>query len=209
MLLVVEHWDQAYGTRGAEGVSWYEPSARMSLGLVAELGVPLETAVVDVGGGTSTLAGELVARGYTDVTVLDLSAVAITSAQERSPRGVKWLHQDVLGWHPERPYGLWHDRAVLHFFTAEADRQAYRRVLDDAVELGGHVVLGTFAPDGPDRCSGLPVRRYGAQDLRAYLGADYVCVIERRAEHVTPGGAVQPFTWAAFRRREVVPAGGS
>jgi SAM-dependent methyltransferase len=202
MPLVAEHWDQAYTERGAAGVSWYEPSARVSLELVAELGVPVDSAVVDVGGGASALAAALVARGYQDVTVLDVSAVAITNAQEHSPGSVKWLHQDVLNWHPERRYGLWHDRAVLHFFTAKAERQAYRRTLDAAVAVGGHVVLGTFAPDGPNQCSGLPVRRYGAQDLRAYLGDEYFCVTERRDDHVTPSAAIQPFTWAEFKRRE-------
>ena len=147
------------------------------------------------------------ARGYKDVTVLDWSAVAIANAREHSPGAVKWLHQDVLSWHPERRYGLWHDRAVLHFFTAESERQAYRRTLDAAVAVGGHVVLGTFAPDGPNQCSGLPVLRYGAQELQAYLSDDYFCVFETRDDHVTPRASVQPFTWAAFERREPPPVG--
>ncbi len=204
-VLVTEDWDRTYEERGATGVSWYEPTPRTSLEILAELDVALDAPVIDIGGGASGLADELVALGYTDVTVLDVSEVALGAARERSGMTVTWLHQDVLTWRPERAYGLWHDRAVLHFFTEEPERRAYRRTLDAAVAPGGYVVLATFAPDGPTRCSGLPVRRYSPADLGAFLGDEYTAVMERRHDHVTPRGAVQPFTWGAFRRREAEP----
>ena len=202
MLEVDGHWDLVYSRRGALGVSWYEAEPRLSLEIVTELRVPLDTAIIDVGGGASALASELVARGYSDVTVLDLSAVAIREARERSRVAVKWLREDVLTWRPDRRYGVWHDRAVLHFFTAESERQSYRHALDSGVMAGGYVVFGVFAPDAPDHCSGLQVRRYSEEDLHSFLGADYFPVITRRDDHVTPGGSVQPFTWTAFQRRE-------
>jgi len=194
-------WDQTYAERGATAVSWYEAGPRMSLEIVEELRVPVDQAVIDVGGGAAALASELVARGHMDVTVLEISATAITEAQKHSPAVVKWLQADILTWRAERTYGLWHDRAVLHFFTEESERQAYRQSLDAGVADDGYVVLATFAPEGPDRCSGLPVRRYSAHDLQMFLGDEYVAVIERQDDHITPSGSVQPLTWNAFQRR--------
>ena len=199
-MVSAEDWDAAYRGRGAAGVSWFESTPRVSLELVTSLAVPLDAAVIDVGGGASKFADELVALGYADVTVLDISEVALGDA-ERSAPGVKRLHADVLAWRPERLYGLWHDRAVLHFFVEEHDRRAYLRAMNGGVAAGGYVILGTFAPEGPERCSGLPVRRYSAADLRAFLGYEWALVIERREDHVTPRGAIQPFTWTAFRRQ--------
>ena len=198
---VSEHWDRAYDAGGASTVSWYEPTARVSLEIVSALRLPLDAPVIDVGGGASTLAGELVAQGFSDVSVLDVSEVALRDARERAGgAGVRWLHEDVLRWLPEHKYGLWHDRAVLHFFTEEHDRQAYLRALRGAVMPTGFVVLGVFAPDGPERCSGLPVKRYAVEDLTQFLGAGYVPRIEQYEAHVTPRGVRQPFTWVAFER---------
>lgn len=194
-------WDAAYTERGTTAVSWYEPTPRVSLEIIAELAVPPDTPVVDVGGGASSLARALTERGFTDVTVLDLSSAALEAARHQTPAAVTWLLQDLLTWRPERRYGLWHDRAVLHFFVDEADRRAYRETVRAAVAGGGYVVLGAFAPHGPDRCSGLPVRRYAASDFRTLLGDDFVTVLQREDDHVTPRGAVQPFAWAALRRR--------
>ena len=196
-----EQWDAAYRDRGAAGVSWFEPTPRISLELVTALAVPLDAAVIDVGGGASTFADEMLALGYTDVTVLDISEVALGDADERPGPTVKRLHEDVLTWRPQRLYGLWHDRAVLHFFIDEHDRQAYLRAMEEGVAPGGYVILGTFAPEGPERCSGLPVRRYSADELRGFLGHEWTLVVEHREDHVTPRGAIQPFTWTAFRRR--------
>ena len=197
----VQHWDDVYATRGPEGVSWFEPEPRMSLELFDALEIPPRTAVVDVGGGASLLADRLVQRGFDDVTVVDLSKVALERVCERLPAGapVRLVRADLVAWRPERRYDVWHDRAVLHFLGDGGDREAYLRTLDAAAAPGGVVVLATFAPDAPDRCSGLPVRRYSADQLVELLGDGFQLVETRRDEHVTPRGAVQPLTWVAGR----------
>jgi trans-aconitate methyltransferase len=199
------HWDTVYEQRGAEGVSWYQPVASTSLELIDALDVPRDAAVVDVGGGASPLTAGLVERGFTDVSVLDVSKSALDTARERlgpeSP--VTWLHEDVLGWRPHRRFDLWHDRAVFHFLTDADDRARYLAVLGSAIRPGGAVVLATFAPDGPEYCSGLPVARHSARQLADALGSvvgrDFRAVHVRREEHTTPAGAVQVFTWVAGR----------
>jgi len=183
-------------------VSWYEPTPRVSLELIASLGLPLDAPVIDIGGGESSLAAELVARGHTDVSVLDVSAVALSKVQAQLGTAVACLHDNVLTWKPERRYELWHDRAVLHFFTDDRDCQAYLRAVDAGVAPGGFVVLGEFASDGPTHCSGLPVRRYSPGDLRELFGDGYESSVERNVAHVTPRGTEQPFTWVALQRRK-------
>jgi SAM-dependent methyltransferase len=197
------HWDAVYGRRGTTGVSWYQPVPSVSLELVAELGIPPATAVVDVGGGASGLARSLVERGFSDVSVLDVSSAALDAAREGigQQRGVHWLQHDLLTWEPQGRYGLWHDRAVFHFLVDQQERDRYLDVLSGAVAPGGHVIIATFAPDGPQQCSGLPVARYGPDDLSRVLGDRVDVLATRREEHVTPGGTIQPFTWIAGRVR--------
>lgn len=190
-------------------MSWYEAEPRVSLELVEHVGVGPSTPVIDVGGGASALADTLVARGLVDVTVLDVSVAAIELARQRSarPDRITWIRADLLDWSPPRRWELWHDRAVFHFLTDEADRAAYRSVLHRALAPGGVVVVGTFAEDGPTSCSGLPVERYGATGLLDGLGPGLEPIITRRSEHVTPSGAVQPFTWVVARARPDPPPG--
>jgi SAM-dependent methyltransferase len=200
------HWDAAYRDRGLEGVSWYQARPALSLELIRRLGLGPGAAVLDVGGGASGLAEALVADGLSDVTVLDVSAVALDALRRRlgpaSP--VRLVHADLLDWEPERTYDLWHDRAVFHFLVDPAERRRYLQRLDRAVAPAGAVVVGTFAPDGPERCSGLPVARYAPEDLARALGPGFEVVDRRREEHLTPAGALQAFTWVAARR---VPIG--
>ena len=198
-----DHWDTAYD-RGAATVSWYQPTPTVSLGLVDELAVPVDAAVVDVGGGASTLVDHLLARGHTDVTVLDVSARALAAARSRigASAAVAWVHADLLSWRPERRYDLWHDRAVFHFVVDPADRARYRATLLAVLAPGGAVVLATFAADGPEFCSGLPVARYSPGELADAIGDDFDVVATRRDEHHTPQGVVQPFSWIAARRRD-------
>lgn len=195
------HWDAAYET--PERVSWHQAQATVSLELIHRLGPSPSAAVVDVGGGASPLVDGLSESGIGDVTVLDLSGVALGVARRRlgSRAGtVSWVHADLLAWKPERDYDIWHDGAVLHFMVHEAQREGYRSMLHRALRPGGHVVLGVFGPEGPERCSGLPVRRYGPGELAAFLGAGYRLEIARVEEHATPAGAGQRFTWTVFRR---------
>ena len=196
------HWDEAYGRLGASGVSWFREHAEPSLALLSQVGDQVGS-VIDVGGGASPLAAALLDRGIPDVAVLDISPTALDAARAAlggRAEQVQWITADLRTWQPERTWDLWHDRAVFHFMVTDAERDAYRRALASAIAPGGHVIAATFAPDGPEQCSRLPVRRYGADELVAALGNGFVLLDERREVHVTPAGAEQPFTWVLARR---------
>lgn len=194
------HWEQVYEGNDARLVSWFQERPVTSLELVDALGVPTDAAVVDVGGGASTLVDELAGRGFADLTVLDVSQAALDVVRRRIPdAAVTWLCTDLLAWEPPRRYDLWHDRAVFHFLTDAADRRRYVEVLQAAMRPGAAVIVATFAADGPERCSGLPVARYSPGPLVDALGDGFETVETRREEHTTPAGAVQPFTWVAGR----------
>lgn len=203
------HWEAVYRDRGPTGMSWYQAEPRTSLELIADLDVAPHTPVIDAGGGSSALAACLVAHGFTDVTVVDLSETALETARRNLAAGdedaVAWIAADLLTWRPPRPYGLWHDRAVFHFLTGPHDRATYLATLCAALAPGGAVIIGTFATDGPTHCSGLPVARYTPDDLAAELTAAFdgaLTVTGHRTEHHrTPSGAVQPFAWVTARRR--------
>jgi SAM-dependent methyltransferase len=200
-----------YRTSGVRDVSWYQPEPEVSLELIDELGVGRNDAILDVGGGGSSLAARLLARGFSDITVLDVSSRALQLAREdlgAEAARVHWIARDLLRWSPqrrydlwhERRYDLWHDRAVLHFLVEGAERERYLETLRSATRGGAKVVIGTFAADGPARCSGLPVARYDVDGLASAVGDAFVTRTTRREEHRTPGGSVQPFTWVAFER---------
>jgi 2-polyprenyl-3-methyl-5-hydroxy-6-metoxy-1,4-benzoquinol methylase len=195
------HWDTVYATRGSEQVSWAQRDPGPSLAAVDALEVDHTDAVIDVGGGTSAFAGALAQRGFTDITVLDLSVEAINGGINRyGADRITWQLGDVLDWGPEREYGLWHDRAVFHFLTDATNRQRYLDALDAAVAPGGAIIIETFAPEGPDHCSGLPVARYSPAALAHELGAGLALVASGEYEHSTPAGAGQAFIWLALRK---------
>ena len=198
-----EYWDTAYG-EGDATKSWTQDHPVASLSMIqAALEDRKSDAIIDIGGGSSSLAGELVAAGYRDVTVLDLSVAALYLARRRmgaQATRVAWVVADLLDWEPPRRYALWHDRATLHFFVDDADRQRYADVARSAIEPGGHAVIATFAPDGPTDCSGLPVRRYSPQDIARLLGEEFTLARADHQVHRTPGGVEQPFTWLVLRR---------
>lgn len=195
------HWDTTYAQRGTEGVSWFQAVPAQSLRMIDVLAIPRTARVIDLGGGAASLVDHLVTRDFTDLTVLDISEVALATARTRVDRqaSVAWVHEDVLTWRPQRHFDLWHDRAVFHFLVDPADRQRYLATLRTALAPGGAVIIATFAPDGPDHCSGLPVARYDAEDLTALLGDAFAVADTCREEHTTPAGARQPFTWVAAR----------
>jgi trans-aconitate methyltransferase len=195
-------WDATYAT-GESTLSWYEKHPDMSLQMVDAAGASAADALIDVGGGASPLAEKLLDRGFRDVTVLDISAAGMQRARDRlGPRAgqIRWLTADILQWRPERRYRAWHDRAVYHFMTID-DHRRYLRVLDAATAPGSIAVFGCFAPDGPQRCSGLPVARYSPEQLARQLGARWLLISQDREEHITPAGTIQPFTWIALRRQ--------
>lgn len=196
------HWDDVYRTKGETSVSWFQETPAPSLELMALVGATRRSAIIDIGGGASRLVDCLVSRGYEDVTVLDLSAAALTHARtrlgDRADR-VAWIVADVTAWEPSRTFDVWHDRAAFHFLTEPADRAAYVDRLRRALRHGGHAIIGTFAPDGPEKCSGLPVARHDATSLATLLGTGFVLVDTRRHEHATPWGATQRFQFSTFR----------
>ncbi len=197
-----QHWDAAYETRGATGVSWFQPAATVSVELIERLGTPTDASVIDVGGGASRLVDVLLQQGFEDLSVLDLSKSALEAVRDRlgPTNPVALLHEDLLEWNPERCFDLWHDRALFHFLVDGSDRENYLRKLRSALRPGGAVVVATFAPGGPGYCSGLPVTRYSPDNLANLLGCDFAVVAQVREEHVTPAGTAQPFTWVAARR---------
>jgi trans-aconitate methyltransferase len=167
--------------------------------MIQTLGIDHMTPVIDVGGGASSLPDRLVAQGFSDVSVLDLSETALKEGRRRlgTATAVTWLHEDILTWRPARRFGLWHDRAVFHFLTDDGDRSNYLATISEALEPGSGIVMATFADDGPEHCSGLRVSRYSVEALLGVLGGRVTLVDARRELHTTPGGAVQPFTWVA------------
>ena len=201
-IAIAQHWDRAYG-RGSATPSWFQAQPLPSLRMLDAAGVCPADSLIDVGGGASTLVDALLQRGHSDLTVLDISSHGLHIAQRRlrdDARRVRWLVADLLTWRPHRSWQVWHDRAVLHFFTSDAARQRYVRALDTATTTGSLAILATFAPDGPQRCSGLPVARYDTAQLAALLGSHWRLLTHTREEHTTPAGVTQPFIWTAFRR---------
>lgn len=197
-----DHWQTVYSTKPDDGVSWFEPSPEVSLDLIAQAGID-RASVIDIGGGASRLVDALVAKGHRAVAVLDLSAHALEIASARlgaAGEVVEWIVGDVTRWRPTACYDVWHDRAAFHFLTAPDDRLAYARVLDAALRPGGTAIIGTFALDGPERCSGLPVMRHDAASLGKMLGPAFTLTATRDHDHRTPGGAVQRFQFSSFRK---------
>jgi SAM-dependent methyltransferase len=199
------HWDNVYLTRSETDVSWFEQTPNVSLDLIASTGVPPDAAVIDIGGGASRLIDALLDRSFQDVTVLDLSAPALAATKARlGPRASKvhWLVADVTKWQPPQAYEVWHDRAVFHFLTSAEDRAIYAERVSRAVRPNGHVIIGTFAPDGPERCSGLPVMRHDSTSLGDMLGGAFKLTECHRQNHRTPTGAIQHFQFSRFQRVE-------
>ncbi len=193
------HWDAVYRTKQPTEVSWYRRHLQVSLGLIADAAPSRDAHVIDVGGGESTLVDDLLARGYRNVSVLDISATAIEVARRRlgaDADRVEWLCGDVrtLAFARHR-YDVWHDRAVFHFLTDEHDRRAYVRQVAHAVKPGGFVIVATFGPEGPTKCSGLAVERYDAQRLHDEFGTRFELVKHLTELHHTPAGAVQQFIY--------------
>ena len=199
-----QHWEQVYKTKDATSVSWFQEHARQSMELIRLTGVARNGGIIDVGGGASTLVDDLLADGYSNVAVLDLSEAALAAARQRlgaRAQQVSWLIGDITQFDlPQHAYAVWHDRAVFHFLTTAEEREAYVRAVLLAVKPGGHVIVATFAQDGPEKCSGLPVVRYSADGLHAQFGAPFTLLRHEREEHHTPAGAVQKFIYCMCRK---------
>jgi SAM-dependent methyltransferase len=197
-----QHWQAIYETKTPTDASWYEPVPQRSLDLIQAAGLPPEAALLDVGGGASTLVDHLLAAGFSDVTVLDVAPAALEKSRARLGAAgdvVQWIAADLTAWKPPRRYDLWHDRAVFHFLVDPELRDRYIGVLKDALTPGAYVVMATFGPQGPVRCSGLEVQRYSVEDLGRVLGAKFRLLASHVDEHVTPGGQVQQFVYGLWQ----------
>ncbi|NBW75833.1 MAG: class I SAM-dependent methyltransferase [Sphingomonadaceae bacterium] len=197
------HWEHVYTTKSADRVSWFQEHADRSLRLIWEVARDRAASIIDVGGGASTLADDLLADGYSAVTVLDLSEAALEKAKRRigaEAERATWLASDILSVDlPRHHFDVWHDRAVFHFLTKQQERDAYVEAALKAVKPGGFVIVATFAEDGPTECSGLPVRRYSAAELHAEFGAPFALLRHEKEAHATPFGTVQQFVYCMCR----------
>lgn len=199
----LDYWQDVYTKKKENEVSWFQPRPALSIELIEAADVDSQSAIIDIGGGASRLVDGLLARGYRDLTVLDVSEAALSVARQRlgdRGRDVRWIVSDDTQWKPDRKYDVWHDRAAFHFLTGREDQDAYLRALDAATAPGAIAIISGFAPDGPDKCSGLPVVRYDAQSLSKRIGAGFELLTERREAHQTPGCSVQKFYYAVLRK---------
>lgn len=199
-----DHWERVYSTKATNSVSWFQEHAEYSLNLIRSTGVGKEASIIDVGGGASTLVDDLLSSGYSNISVLDLSAVALAAAKKRlgsRSANVQWLEADITKANlPPHQFDVWHDRAVFHFLTTAEDRAAYVKAVFRSVKLGGHVIVATFAEDGPTQCSGLPVMRYRAEELHAQFGESFSLLQHKKESHLTPLGTVQLFVYCYCRK---------
>jgi 2-polyprenyl-3-methyl-5-hydroxy-6-metoxy-1,4-benzoquinol methylase len=197
------HWENVYTTKAPETVSWYRPHLETSLALVERAAHSLSASIIDVGGGESTLVDDLLLRGYTDLTVLDVSQIAIDVTKKRlgsAAERVRWLVGDIVETEMDPcAYNVWHDRAVFHFLTTPERRVAYVRQVTHAVKPGGHVIVSTFGPEGPTKCSGLEVMRYDAESLHGEFGGRFRLVESSKELHQTPFGTTQQFLYCYCR----------
>jgi ubiquinone/menaquinone biosynthesis C-methylase UbiE len=197
------HWEKIYREKAPDAVSWYRPHLETSLALIEKSAVERSTPIIDVGGGESTLVDDLLAHGYGNITVLDISQTAIDANRKRLgtlAERVQWLVADIIKVQlPPSAYGVWHDRAVFHFLTAPDDRVAYVRQVARAVQPGGSVIISTFGPEGPTKCSGLEVVRYDAESLHREFGIQFRLLGSSKELHHTPFGTVQQFLYCYCR----------
>ena len=198
-----EHWEHMYATKRETDVSWFQAEPRISLAIIRQAAPDLRTPIVDVGGGASRLVDVLLTAGYQNLTVVDISPSALEQAKKRlGERGtrVTWIAADALeSILPQSGAGFWHDRALFHFLTDHGERTRYVQEVRRALRPGGHILLATFAEDGPQKCSGLPVVRYSAPTLRALLGDPFELLETEREDHLTPAGVHQSFQYCLFR----------
>jgi ubiquinone/menaquinone biosynthesis C-methylase UbiE len=196
-------WENIYKITDARELSWFQADPAISLDLIRATGLKTGASIIDVGGGTSCLVDALLDNGFAAITVLDISEKALATTKARlgaQSDKVKWIVADVTVWQPSETYDIWHDRAAFHFLTDSKDQAAYAERVLMAVRPGGHVIIGTFAPDGPERCSGLPVARHDAASLGEILGPSFELIGSRKQRHQTPMGTIERYQFSRFRR---------
>ncbi len=198
------HWNDTYGSKAENQVSWFQVKPKRSLDLITTAAPEHAAPIIDIGGGASRLADALLGSGYRDITVLDIAETGLSRTKARlgaQADKLSWIVADITQWQPQRTWQIWHDRAVFHFLTEPAAQDAYTAALKRGTMAGSSVIIATFALNGPEHCSGLPVQRYSAATLATRLGADFAPYAEGEESHATPFGTTQQFQYAAFRRR--------
>ncbi|MCK4675648.1 MAG: class I SAM-dependent methyltransferase [Gammaproteobacteria bacterium] len=198
-----KHWEQIYSDKKSTEVSWYQQHPERSLELIKATGVDVSARIIDIGGGASTLVDFLLDAGYHKLAVLDLSHAAIEQAKFRlgnRMNKVEWFEQDVTLFTADKPFDVWHDRAVFHFLTDTLDRSSYIHTMCRVLNPGAHVIIATFDLNGPEKCSGLEIKRYSPETMSATLGDSFQLVETSTEEHKTPGGSLQSFIYCRFIR---------
>jgi len=200
-----QHWEKVYERKSPDETSWFQSNPRISLSMIENTGSGVTAALIDIGGGASLLTDHLLDRGYRDLTVLDISRAALDRASRRlgeKASRVDWLESDVTRFTPSREFDIWHDRAAFHFLTRGKDRERYSAALRSALAAGGQAIIATFAPGGPERCSGLPVVRYDSDKLSAELGPAFELEEQKDEVHLTPAGGEQLFRFFRFKKHD-------
>ncbi len=198
-----DHWETVFREKRTPELSWFQEKPGPSLELIDRCGLTRDSGIIDVGAGAATLVDELLDRGFLSLGALDVSDAALQESRDRLGQRaveVEWYSADVTRFEPSRRWMLWHDRALFHFLTDEADRAAYKKVLGRALCPGGHVIIATFGPEGPSKCSGLDVVRYSPESLQEELGPEYAWLESLEDPHQTPSGKTQAFIFSLFRR---------
>ena len=202
-MLRKEHWENIYANKQMNEVSWFQQEPTISLALIQKNTQSKDDAIIDIGGGDGFLVDNLLELGYTNITVLDISANAINKAKERlgiNADKVKWIISDITKFIPAEKYEVWHDRAVFHFLTQEKDIEYYKILVDENISDNGHFILATFADDGPDKCSGLEVCKYSEKDMENSFSAAFKVIESFKCTHLTPFGSIQNFIFSVFRK---------
>jgi ubiquinone/menaquinone biosynthesis C-methylase UbiE len=203
-----EHWQSVYKTKNPTDLSWYQSRLEKSLEFISAAGIPLNASILDVGGGASNLADDLLAKKYERLTVLDLSSEALEKAKERLANladKVTWIEADITKVSfPANSFDLWHDRAVFHFLTGSEQRQSYLKVLRDSLKPGGFLIMATFSLEGPLKCSGLEVMRYSPETLSRELGEEFQLLKSSRERHQTPFDTFQNFIYCLYQRKSEI-----
>jgi len=198
------HWETIYQTKNLADVSWYQSKPITSLKFISELDLKKDAKIIDIGAGESYLTDHLLAGGFSDLTILDISEEALDHTRLRFGKmadNLKWITADISNFIPEVKYDLWHDRAAFHFLTEETQIQNYLKTLENWIKPGGFVIMGTFSEKGPEKCSGLEIRQYSIAEISDLLAENFQKIHCENIDHITPSGAIQNFTFCSFRKK--------
>ncbi|KPQ13556.1 MAG: hypothetical protein HLUCCX10_12625 [Algoriphagus marincola HL-49] len=198
------HWEKVYQTKDTTKVGWFQIQPQVSIDLISEIEIDKTSPVIDVGGGDGLLVDWLVKERFSKVTVLDIATAALDKSKARlgeEAAKVVWESVDILKFHPERKFEIWHDRAVFHFLTDPKEQQIYRRLVESSILSGGHLLIMTFSKSGPKTCSGLPVQQYDIQDLEEFFDQEFELTKSLNYDHITPSGIAQNYSVALLRRK--------